>query len=239
MLRAPSHRYLPEIASRLFQLKREPIAVGVSKGLAPLARGMNMKLNEFCIHICRALAVSLRRYYRLHLICIKQHSVALADVAANIGACRLQSICIKLQHQNNSPKTLLSVLMDLDQFVQSVAPRKKRSRLLPYSGEIGLLKSRGYTDQQIQEWLSTVGVFVSREAVRKFAKSINTDEQYGLSIIQRYPKQEPTKAEKEINKSGSFQNKNAERIRLALAQQKHDAESKLFKHDNTGRTEGD
>lgn len=129
--------------------------------------------------------------------------------------------------------------MDLNQFVQSVAPRKKRSRLLPYSGEIGLLKSKGYTDQQVQEWLSTVGVFVSREAVRKFAKSICTDEQSGLSATQSYPKRQSARAESEKSKPDSAPCQNAERLRMALAQQKHDAEAKLFKHDNSGRTEGD
>jgi len=60
--------------------------------------------------------------------------------------------------------------MNLDEFSAQVEPKAKRSRLEPYFAEIFDLKTRGYANWQIREFLSRNGVDVTVEAVRKFIK---------------------------------------------------------------------
>lgn len=61
--------------------------------------------------------------------------------------------------------------MDIEEFEKSVAPKAKRSRLEPFQSQIFELKSKGYANWQVSEWLAANGVKVSQEAVRKFIKS--------------------------------------------------------------------
>lgn len=60
--------------------------------------------------------------------------------------------------------------MDIEEFERQVKPRAKRSRLEPFQSEILALKSKGYTNWQIRDWLAANGVEVSQESVRKFIK---------------------------------------------------------------------
>lgn len=61
--------------------------------------------------------------------------------------------------------------MDIEEFAKQVQPRAKRSQLDPYREQIFTLKARGYANLQIRDWLETVGIKCSQEAVRKFIKS--------------------------------------------------------------------
>ena len=61
--------------------------------------------------------------------------------------------------------------MDIEEFAKQVQPRAKRSQLDPYREQIFTLKARGYANWQIRDWLATVGIECSQEAVRKFIKS--------------------------------------------------------------------
>ncbi len=61
--------------------------------------------------------------------------------------------------------------MDIEEFAKQVQPRAKRSQLDPYKEQIFTLKARGYANWQIRDWLETVGIKCSQEAVRKFIKS--------------------------------------------------------------------
>lgn len=61
--------------------------------------------------------------------------------------------------------------MDIEEFENQEQPRAKRSRLDPYLVEIFRLKDKGYANWQVCKWLSTNGLTVSPEAVRKFIKS--------------------------------------------------------------------
>lgn len=61
--------------------------------------------------------------------------------------------------------------MDIEEFAKQVQPRAKRSQLDPYKEQIFTLKARGYANWQIRDWLATVGIKCSQEAVRKFIKS--------------------------------------------------------------------
>lgn len=104
--------------------------------------------------------------------------------------------------------------MDIEEFVKQVQPRKKRSRLIPFTDQIMTLKTQGYTDLQIRDWLAANGIAVSRETVRKFAKKAA-----GTPGQAAEKKQVITQAEK---------------MRKNLEDQKREANSKLFKHDKTG-----
>ncbi len=59
----------------------------------------------------------------------------------------------------------------IEEFEKQEQPRAKRSRLEPYLVQIFRLKSQGYANHQVCKWLSSNGVKVSPEAVRKFVKS--------------------------------------------------------------------
>jgi glutamyl/glutaminyl-tRNA synthetase len=58
--------------------------------------------------------------------------------------------------------------MDVSEFTARVAPGKKVSKLAPFARQIGELRTKGYTLDQVREWLAQNGLEVSREAVRKF-----------------------------------------------------------------------
>lgn len=112
--------------------------------------------------------------------------------------------------------------MDIKEFLSNVQPAKKVSRLKKFELEIRELKSKGYTDEQIRQWLAKNGVEVSREAVRRFAKKIET-----LAVI---PPQPPVV--KEVVKSDG--ETKAEKIQRRFAEQKTHAGQTVFKHDKSG-----
>lgn len=51
--------------------------------------------------------------------------------------------------------------MDVNEFMQQVRPAGKRSRITPFLSEIQMLRERGFSLEQIREFLSTNGVKVS------------------------------------------------------------------------------
>lgn len=124
--------------------------------------------------------------------------------------------------------------MNVNEFMQQVQPRQKRSRLLKYKTEIAELKERGYTDQQIRDWLAKNDIDVSREAVRKFIKShLATAATMTMAnaapaakaapLSDSVPPAPETKAESQ-----------AEKMRRRLREQQQEAQNSLFKHDKTG-----
>lgn len=60
--------------------------------------------------------------------------------------------------------------MDIEEFEKQVEPMAKKSRLAPFQTQIFELKSKGYADWQIKDWLSSNGVAISRQAVQQFIK---------------------------------------------------------------------
>ena len=126
--------------------------------------------------------------------------------------------------------------MDINEFLQRVQPRKKRSRLIPFAEQIAMLKRQGYTDLQIRGWLAENGVEVSREAVRKFiknaAKAGPPTPAETIKTTESAHKENMTgDASAPVENTGLSQ---ADKIRQKLEDQKRDAESKRFKHDKTG-----
>jgi phage-related baseplate assembly protein len=121
--------------------------------------------------------------------------------------------------------------MDIEEFVTKVQPGKKINRLKKYEGQIKKLKSDGYTDQQVREWLATVGVEISREAVRRFAKRITADQptSHSYSEVKANPTPSTPAKDTEILS-------NAEKLRKRLQDQKSEAEGHRFKHDKNGNT---
>lgn len=130
--------------------------------------------------------------------------------------------------------------MDIEEFAKKVQPRKKRSKLIPFKDQIMTLKSQGYTDLQIRDWLALNEVQVSREMVRKFVaqqaatKMPETQEvnvpaiaNTGSNTVEKTPKID------QAAKPGMSQ---ADKMRIRLEEQKRNAESKQFKHDKTGNT---
>lgn len=61
--------------------------------------------------------------------------------------------------------------MDIDEFEKRMQPSAKRSKLEPFQAQIFELKSKGYANWQVCEWLVANGVKVSQEGLRKFIKS--------------------------------------------------------------------
>ena len=58
--------------------------------------------------------------------------------------------------------------MDINEFVEQVKPRAKRSQLDPFKSQIFELRDLGYANRQIRDWLATNGIEVTQESVRKF-----------------------------------------------------------------------
>ncbi len=61
--------------------------------------------------------------------------------------------------------------MDINEFEKRMQPRAKRSKLEPFQAQIFELKTKGYANWQVCEWLSENGVKISQEGLRKFIKS--------------------------------------------------------------------
>ncbi len=58
--------------------------------------------------------------------------------------------------------------MELEDFKRSETPAGKRSRLELFRAEILDLKAWSYADWQIQKWLKTKGIDVTRQTVQQF-----------------------------------------------------------------------
>ena len=58
--------------------------------------------------------------------------------------------------------------MDIDEFQQQNPPRAKRSKLEPFIDQIRALKTNGYANWQVCEWLATNDVKISVAGFRKF-----------------------------------------------------------------------
>lgn len=66
--------------------------------------------------------------------------------------------------------------MDIEEFEKNVQPKAKRSKLEPFHAQIFELRSKGYANWQISEWLATNSILVTQESVRKFIKSRENDQ---------------------------------------------------------------
>jgi hypothetical protein len=128
--------------------------------------------------------------------------------------------------------------MDIEEFAKQVQPRKKRSRLLPFRDQIMALKSQGYTDLQIRDWLALNEVTVSREMVRKFVAKQVPEKQTEPQVINTSARTKtdsnkvaPIEA---IDQSAKPAMSQADKMRMKLKEQERDAERKRFKHDKTG-----
>lgn len=115
--------------------------------------------------------------------------------------------------------------MNINEFMQQVQPRKKRSRLIPFTDQIHTLKKKGYTDLQICDWLAKNNIIVSRQTVQYFIKNITKKNDNEKNINDNI--------ENKIEKTELSQ---AQKIQQNLENQKRDADKKLFKHDKTGNT---
>lgn len=127
--------------------------------------------------------------------------------------------------------------MDINEFVKRVQPRKKRSRLIPFTDQIKQLKTQGYTDLQIRDWLAENGLEVSRETVRKFIK--NAGKSGPQQSVETVTLNSAHKGNTTSETSAPGTNagvSQADKMRQKLEDQKRDADSKLFKHDKTGNT---
>jgi hypothetical protein len=146
-------------------------------------------------------------------------------------ACR----CKRLQDDKrslltgNTTQERNNLKMDIEEFVNKVPPGKKINRLKKYEGQIKQLKSYGYTDQQVREWLATVGVEISREAVRRFSKKITANQATPHSSPE--VKAAPTSSTPDKEAENLPQ---AEKLKKRLQEQKSEAEGSRFKHDKNG-----
>lgn len=127
--------------------------------------------------------------------------------------------------------------MDIEEYVKQVQPRKKRSRLIPFTSQITSLKAQGYTDLQIRDWLAANGVQVSREMVRKFVaqKAIEKASDNNKNTLPHHPVVENDQATEAANTAETPPTTQAEKIRKMLEKQKDEASKKLFRHDKTGK----
>jgi len=130
--------------------------------------------------------------------------------------------------------------MDIEEFAKKVQPRKKRSRLIPFKDQIMTLKSQGYTDLQIRDWLALNEVEVSREMVRKFvakqASAKQPDLQSSNALASSNTGSKTVDSAPAIDQAAKPGMSQADKMRIKLEEQKRDAESKRFKHDKTGNT---
>lgn len=79
--------------------------------------------------------------------------------------------------------------MDTATFKKKMKPSRKRSRLEPFRAQILELKTDGYADWQIGEWLAENGVSVTRQAVQQFVSK-----HMGTYVPSPPPPQQPAPA---------------------------------------------
>jgi hypothetical protein len=122
--------------------------------------------------------------------------------------------------------------MDVTEFMQQVEPRRRRSRLLKYKTEIADLKNRGYTDQQIRDWLARNDLDVSREAVRKFTKGHLAPDSAVKSVATATAIPRPSGDA--LTPPETQQESQAEKMRRRVKEQQQAAKATQFSHDKTG-----
>lgn len=132
--------------------------------------------------------------------------------------------------------------MDVEDFTREVKPHHRRSRLEKFKAEISALKSKGYSDMQVRDWLAQNGITVSRENVRKFIKRHlkNLDNAPALEQPSETPAtpeaiqgaQLATETSAPAD-SGAVESQAARLQRLAR-EQRNEAAQTQFKHDKTG-----
>lgn len=66
--------------------------------------------------------------------------------------------------------------MDVEKFIEVTKPKGRKTRLEPFAAPIRQLKQAGYTNQQIQHWLSLNGITVSVERVRQYANRLSGED---------------------------------------------------------------
>jgi hypothetical protein len=129
--------------------------------------------------------------------------------------------------------------MDVEEFAREVKPRsrRKRSRLLPFKDQIQTLKTQGYTDMQIRDWLSRNDVEVSRENVRKFIKNHLASADAELAPAGEHHARPPSGVANLSTSAGGTNagtESQADRMRRQLREQQNEADKTRFRHDKTG-----
>lgn len=133
--------------------------------------------------------------------------------------------------------------MDVEDFTREVKPHHKRSRLEKFKVEIHDLKTRGYSDMQIRDWLAENGISVSRENVRKFIKRHLTGQDTAPDQVQ--PGDTPAApgadqaAQQATEENAPAETRQGEestaaRMQRLAREQRNEATNALFKHDKTG-----
>jgi hypothetical protein len=128
------------------------------------------------------------------------------------------------RHAATPNSTHIQISMDINEFMATVKPGKKISRLQKHEKDIRELKARGYTDEQIRQWLAENDVTISREAVRKFLKKLPTEGDKTKATEITSPDAKP-----EAKGESNF-----EKIQRQVAEQKEKAAGSKFKHDKLG-----
>lgn len=112
-------------------------------------------------------------------------------------------------------------VMDIEEFKSKVSPSAKRSRLEPFRSQILELKSNGYADWQVRDWLAGNGLEVSRQAVQQFFKKAAANSkqsepppQKAISTVGTPSTHEPV-SEVEITETQNIETERARRERKA------------------------
>jgi hypothetical protein len=92
--------------------------------------------------------------------------------------------------------------MDIEEFEKQVQPRAKRSKLEPFQAQIFELKTKGYANWQVCEWLAANGVKVSQEGLRKFIKSRESNAPASISSAHPAPASAAPKSDEESPDNG-------------------------------------
>lgn len=108
------------------------------------------------------------------------------------------------------------------EFIQAHQKKGRSSKLEPYREDILLLKSQGYTQQQILDFLKMNGITVGMTTLNWFIRSrTETDEKKSVRQNQKFPSHVPSE-KPEITEHSSAQNQQQEKVRksqLDVAQQ--------------------
>jgi hypothetical protein len=126
--------------------------------------------------------------------------------------------------------------MDVEEFAREVKPRRKRSRLLPFKDQIQKLKTQGYTDMQIRDWLARNDIEISRESVRKFIKNHLTGMDAEPAPSSEHDASSPGRANLSpaAGDTTAATESQADKMRRQLREQQNEADKNRFKHDKTG-----
>lgn len=120
---------------------------------------------------------------------------------------------------------------EVDQFLKTVTPAAKRSRLMPYENQIKKLREDGCSLRQICQFLSGLGITVSIPGLWKFINKQTINESKGTAAKNKQSNfgETESQATRLPQSSNGGKSRSESRQMVALEYVKPSSENSLFK----------